>query len=76
MGNSIGKFFTVTSFGESHGDCVGVVIDGCPAGLPMTEADIQVEVNKRRAGTTLGATKRMEEDKLDYELIDLTRRKT
>jgi chorismate synthase len=65
MGNSIGRLFTVTSFGESHGDCVGVIIDGCPAGLPMTEADIQVEVNKRRAGTTLGATKRMEEDKVE-----------
>jgi len=46
-GNSIGKEFVVTSFGESHGKCVGVVIDGCPAGLPLSEKDIQAELNRR-----------------------------
>src|SRR3990172_7136579 len=46
-GNSIGKEFVVTSFGESHGKIVGVTIDGCPAGLPLTEADVQAEVDKR-----------------------------
>jgi chorismate synthase len=46
-GNSIGKEFTVTSFGESHGQCVGVIVDGCPAGLPLSEADIQAELDIR-----------------------------
>jgi chorismate synthase len=45
--NSIGKEFVVTCFGESHGRCVGAVIDGCPAGLPLTEEDIQNELDKR-----------------------------
>ncbi|MCJ7743553.1 MAG: chorismate synthase, partial [Dehalococcoidales bacterium] len=63
MGNSLGKLFTITSFGESHGLCVGIVIDGCPAGLALTETDIQREVDKRRP-TGAGATKRAEEDKV------------
>jgi chorismate synthase len=46
-GNSIGKEFTVTSFGESHGKCVGVIVDGCPAGLPFSEADVQAELDRR-----------------------------
>jgi chorismate synthase len=46
-GNSIGKEFVVTSFGESHGYCVGCVVDGCPAGLPFSEADVQPELDKR-----------------------------
>ncbi len=46
-GNSIGKEFKVTSFGESHGKCVGVVVDGCPAGLPFSEADVQAELDRR-----------------------------
>ena len=45
--NSIGKAFVVTSFGESHGRCVGAVIDGCPAGLPLSEKDVQAELDKR-----------------------------
>jgi len=45
--NSIGKNFVITCFGESHGKCIGVVVDGCPAGLPLSEKDIQVELNKR-----------------------------
>ena len=45
--NSLGKEFVVTCFGESHGRCIGTVIDGCPAGLPLTEADIQPELDKR-----------------------------
>jgi len=45
--NSIGKEFVVTCFGESHGRCVGAVIDGCPAGLPLAEEDIQMELDKR-----------------------------
>ncbi len=65
MGNSFGKLFTITSFGESHGRCVGVTIDGCPAGLPLTEEDIQQEVDKRRPGATMAATTRVEEDKVE-----------
>jgi len=64
MGNSLGKLFTITSFGESHGRCVGIVIDGCPAGLALTEADIQREVDRRRPAGA-GATKRAEEDKVE-----------
>lgn len=46
-GNSIGKEFVVTCFGESHGRCIGATVDGCPAGLPLSEQDIQKELNKR-----------------------------
>ncbi len=65
MGNSFGKLFTITSFGESHGKCVGTTIDGCPAGLPITEEDIQKEINKRKPGASIAATERVEEDKVE-----------
>ena len=65
MSNSIGKIFTITSFGESHGNCVGIIIDGCPAGLSITEEDIQREVDKRRPGVRVAATARVEEDKVE-----------
>ncbi len=65
MENSFGKLFTITSFGESHGRCVGVIIDGCPAGLSFTEEDIQREVDKRRPGAGIAATSRAEEDKVE-----------
>ena len=65
MGNSLGKQFTITSFGESHGRCAGIIIDGCPAGLPVTEEDIQREVNKRKPAIGMIATARMEEDKVE-----------
>lgn len=65
MGNSLGKLFTVTSYGESHGQCVGVVIDGCPAGLKIAEADIQAELDKRRPVEGTLATTRREEDKVE-----------
>ena len=65
MQNSLGKFFTITSFGESHGRCVGTIVDGCPAGLPITEEDIQKEVDKRRAGESVAATSRLEADKVE-----------
>ena len=65
MENSLGKLFTITSFGESHGRCVGVIIDGCPAGLPVTEEDIQIEVDKRRPGVSGLATARVEEDRVE-----------
>ncbi len=65
MGNSFGKLFTMTSFGESHGRCVGVIIDGCPAGLPLTEADVQQEVDKRKPASPI-ATTRAEEEKIEF----------
>jgi len=65
MGNSLGKLFTVTSFGESHGRCVGVIIDGCPAGLAITEEDIQRELDRRKPGVGMAATTRAEEDRVE-----------
>jgi chorismate synthase len=62
MSNSIGKLFTITSFGESHGRCIGVIVDGCPAGLAITEIDVQAEVDKRRPGIGPAATERHEKD--------------
>jgi len=64
MDNSLGKLFTITSFGESHGNCMGVIIDGCPAGLSLTEEDIQREVERRRPGA-VGTTERREPDKVE-----------
>jgi len=64
-GNSIGKALTLTCFGESHGVCVGVVLDGCPAGLLLSEADIQAELDKRRPGFAEISTPRREEDKVE-----------
>lgn len=60
--NSIGKSFVLTCFGESHGKCVGAVIDGCPAGLPLSEKDVQAELDKRRSGVSKISTQRQEED--------------
>ncbi|MHB8103916.1 MAG: chorismate synthase [Dehalococcoidales bacterium] len=65
MGNSLGKLFTITTFGESHGQCIGVIVDGCPAGLPLTPADIQKDVDLRRAGNSPAATNRAEKDKVE-----------
>ena len=61
----MGRLFTITSFGESHGRCVGVVIDGCPAGLAVAEEDIQRELDKRKPGIGVITTKRAEEDKVE-----------
>jgi chorismate synthase len=61
-GNSIGKEFTVTTFGESHGKYVGAVVDGCPAGLPLSEADIQVELDRRIPAEPKIVSGRIEKD--------------
>ncbi len=61
-GNSTGKEFTVTSFGESHGKVIGVVIDGCPAGLPLTEADIKDELDRRIPADNRIVSARIEKD--------------
>lgn len=65
MSNSLGKQFVITSFGESHGSLVGVIIDGCPAGLAVSEADIQQELDRRKPGTSSITTPRQEEDKVE-----------
>ncbi|MEM3703122.1 MAG: chorismate synthase [Candidatus Bathyarchaeia archaeon] len=62
MANTIGKAFVVMSFGESHGKCIGAVIDGCPAGLPLSEDDVQVELNKRIPPKTEITSGRIERD--------------
>ncbi len=63
MGNTFGTLFSITTFGESHGGGIGVVIDGCPPNLPLTEADIQVELDRRRPGQSSISTPRKEEDR-------------
>ena len=65
MSNSFGKLFTITSFGESHGECIGVVVDGCPGGLPLALSDIQCEVDRRRPGDNPASTSRREKDKVE-----------
>lgn len=65
MKNSLGEMFAITSFGESHGRCVGVTIDGCPAGVALTEADVQKQVDRRRPGKAPGTTARAEGDKVE-----------
>jgi chorismate synthase len=66
-GNSIGKEFVVTSFGESHGKIVGVTIDGCPAGLALTEADVQAEVDKRIPRQPKIVSGRLEKDRVQIQ---------
>jgi len=61
-GNTLGQLFTVTSFGESHGPALGCIVDGCPPGLPLSEADLQVELDRRKPGTSRHTTQRREPD--------------
>ena len=63
-GNTFGKLFTVTNFGESHGPAIGCVIDGCPPGLELCEADIQHDLDRRRPGTSKFVTQRNEPDQV------------
>lgn len=62
MGNSYGKIFRITTFGESHGPAIGVIIDGCPAGLPLDEGFIQTELARRKPGQSRITTQRKEDD--------------
>src|SRR5690606_1728416 len=62
MGNSFGRVFRISTFGESHGKGLGVIIDGCPAGLPIDEAFIQQELQRRKPGQSKITTQRKEED--------------
>lgn len=64
-GNTFGKLFRITTFGESHGPALGVVIDGCPAGLQLSEADIQPYMDRRKPGQNQKTTARKEEDRIE-----------
>lgn len=64
-GNTFGSLFAVTNFGESHGPAIGCVIDGCPPGMELSEADIQPDLDRRRPGTSRHVTQRQEEDKVE-----------
>ena len=61
-GNTFGKLFTVTSFGESHGPALGCVIDGCPPGLSLSEEDMQRDLDRRKPGKSRFTTQRREND--------------
>ncbi|MDP8080072.1 chorismate synthase [Phocoenobacter skyensis] len=63
-GNSIGKLFKVTTFGESHGIALGCIVDGIPPNLPLTEADLQVDLDRRKPGTSRYTTARRENDEV------------
>jgi chorismate synthase len=64
-GNTLGSLFAVTNFGESHGPAIGCVIDGCPPGMALSEADIQPELDRRRPGTSPFVTQRQEADRVE-----------
>lgn len=63
-GNTFGKLFTVTTFGESHGPALGATIDGCPAGLELSEEDLQFDLNRRKPGSSRHTTQRREADQV------------
>ena len=63
-GNSFGKLFVVTTFGESHGPAIGCIVDGCPPGMELSEADIQVDLDRRRPGRSRHTTQRNEPDQV------------
>jgi len=64
-GNSFGTLFTITSFGESHGTAIGCVVDGCPPGMELSEADIQHDLDRRKPGTSRHVTQRRESDTVE-----------
>lgn len=63
-GNSIGKLFSVTSFGESHGPALGCIVDGCPPGLPLDASDLQIDLDRRKPGSSRFTTQRREADEV------------
>ena len=64
-GNTLGTLFTVTSFGESHGPAIGCVVDGCPPGMELCEAEIQAQLDRRKPGTSRHVTQRREPDTVE-----------
>ncbi|MEM8843408.1 MAG: chorismate synthase, partial [Pseudomonadota bacterium] len=61
-GNTFGILFSMTSFGESHGPAIGAVVDGCPPGIPLSEEDLQVDLDRRKPGQSKFTTQRRESD--------------
>ena len=73
MGGSIfGKIFTISTFGESHGKGIGVIIDGCPAGVPIQEEFIQSELKRRKPGQSAIVTQRKENDEVQILSVVLS----
>ncbi len=64
-GNSYGKLFTVTTFGESHGKALGCIVDGCPPGIELSEEDLQIDLDRRKPGTSRHTTQRREADEVE-----------
>jgi chorismate synthase len=64
-GNTLGLLFTVTTFGESHGPAIGAVVDGCPPGMHLSEVDLQIDLDRRKPGTSRHVTQRKEEDRVE-----------
>src|SRR5262245_64861462 len=64
-GNSFGELFRITTWGESHGRAIGVVVDGCPAGLELSAEDIQHDLDRRRVGQSQVTSSRQEEDRVE-----------
>ena len=64
-GNTFGKLFTLTSFGESHGPAIGGIVDGCPPGMELNESDLQIDLDRRKPGTSKFVTQRKEDDSVE-----------
>ena len=64
-GSTFGNIFKITTWGESHGKALGVVVDGCPAGLPLSEEEIQKYLDRRKPGTSAITTQRKEADQVE-----------
>ena len=64
-GNTIGTLFTLTSFGESHGAAIGGIVDGCPPGMELSAEDLQIDLNRRKPGTSRHVTQRSEDDRVE-----------
>lgn len=63
-GNTFGKLFTVTTFGESHGPALGCIVDGCPPGMALCEEDLQGDLDRRKPGQSRYTTQRREDDRV------------
>ena len=64
-GNAFGKLFSVTTYGESHGEAIGCIVDGCPPNIELNENDIQPDLNRRKPGQSKYTTQRKEDDKVE-----------
>ena len=63
-GNTFGKLFSITTFGESHGPAIGAIVDGCPPGMALSEADLQIDLDRRKPGQSRFTTQRRESDEV------------